>query len=153
MQKWCSTYSNLLILILLIPNWNNILKTLTKIRCGSTQLPTSIPREEPTLWSSWVVNSNNNPKIHPLPIIIKLMQNIATKKDIPYWDLGTRVIGPFLRKRVTPNTEEQTLNVNDAVNWRSCPKCEMPQFNSLQPEDSKYACPSLPITLFPIPDK
>ena len=54
--------------------------------------------------------------MHPLPTIIKLMQNIATRKDIPNWDLDTRVIGPFLRKRVTPNIEEQTLNVNDAVN-------------------------------------
>ena len=91
--------------------------------------------------------------MHPLPTIIKLMQNIATKKDIPNWDLGTRVIGPFLRKRVTPNIEEQRLKVNVAVNRRSCPKCEMPQLSSLQPEDSKYACPSLPMTFFPIPDK
>ena len=98
---------------------------LTNNKWGIKQVPTQIPMDEILsvvailirylLKSSKVIDSLNNvAKMTPFPIKVPPTINMANKKEGPNWFLGIKVIGPFFKKRVTPNEAEKTLVTNVA---------------------------------------
>ena len=57
---------------------------------------------------------NNVAKMTPLPIKDAPTINMANRNEGPNLFLGIKVIGPFLRNRVTPNEADRTLVANVA---------------------------------------
>ena len=57
---------------------------------------------------------NNIAKMTPLPIKDAPTINMANTNEGPNLFLGNKVIGPFLRNRVTPNEADRTLVANVA---------------------------------------
>ena len=76
------------------------------------QIPTD---EAIALDDSVALSDTKIPKKAPFPTSTKATGNIANRNDPPNFSLGTNVIGPFLRKRVSPKVDDITLNANVAM--------------------------------------
>ena len=94
---------------------------LTNAKWGIKQTPIQTPMDEilsfvttPTPKSKADESLNNVAKMTPLPIKDAPTINMANRNEGPNLFLGIKVIGPFLRNRVTPNEADRTLVANVA---------------------------------------